>query len=112
MGHLYRHHGCEQLALVTNATSAASDRRTDTFNKGDRSMEGRNRGRDFGVLAAGLAAGVLGSRLLPPLAAMANGTLRARRGGDPFEILISDHRMILSVLDRMMEQREGSNARR
>lgn len=75
-------------------------------------MEGRDSGRHFGVLAAGLAAGALGSRLLPPLVAMANGTFRACRGSDPFEILISDHRMILSVLDKMAEQSEGSNARR
>ena len=35
-------------------------------------MEGRDSGRHFGVLAAGLAAGALGSRLLPPLVSCPN----------------------------------------
>jgi iron-sulfur cluster repair protein YtfE (RIC family) len=74
--------------------------------------EDRKSGRDFGVLAAGLAAGVLGSRLLPPLVAMVSGRVRARRGSDPFEVLVNDHRLILSVLDRMADQPAESNARR
>ncbi|MBV9035631.1 MAG: hypothetical protein JO182_14170 [Acidobacteriaceae bacterium] len=42
--------------------------------------ESRNTGRDLAVLLGGVAAGIVGSRLLPPLLAMVNGSGRVRRG--------------------------------
>jgi hemerythrin superfamily protein len=60
------------------------------------------------MLAGGLAAGVLGSRLLPPLLAMARGSMKGAEG-DPFEKLEDDHRLILSTL-RSMEQSDDSNS--
>ena len=74
--------------------------------------ENRNSGRDVAVLLAGLAAGVLGSRLLPPLIAMATGSARARKSGDPFDMLSADHRQIMSLLDSMVTHADGSSARR
>jgi hemerythrin superfamily protein len=71
----------------------------------------RNTGRDFAMMAAGIAAGMLGSRLLPPLVAMANGSIRGA-SGDPFDILISDHRTIMSLLDRMAEASSAAHVRR
>lgn len=62
------------------------------------------RGRDLAVVAGGVAAGVLGSRLLPPILAMANGSVRARFGEGPFDRLKQDHRDILAILDRMTER--------
>jgi hemerythrin superfamily protein len=72
----------------------------------------RNTSRDLAVLLAGVAAGVLGSRLLPPLIAMATGSARASKSGDPFEALVADHGQILSLLDAMAAQHDGSGVRR
>jgi hemerythrin superfamily protein len=72
----------------------------------------RSAGRDFAVLLGGVAAGIVGSRLLPPLIAMANGSGRVRRGHDPFKLLIEDHRMILATLDQMLEEPKESTVRR
>ncbi len=74
--------------------------------------ENRSAGRDIAVLLGGLAAGILGSRLLPPLIAMANGSGRVRRGHDPFELLIEDHRMILATLDQMLAEPAESTVKR
>ena len=73
--------------------------------------ETRNSGRDIAVLFAGVAAGVLGSRLLPPLIASATGSARASKSGDPFDILVADHRQILSLLDGMTTHHDGSALR-
>ena len=69
-------------------------------------------GRSVAMLLAGLAGGILGSRLIPPLFAMASGSGRVRAGGDPFARLIEDHRQILSVLDQMVEAPANSRLQR
>ena len=69
-------------------------------------------GRDIAVLIGGIAAGILGSRLLPPIIAGATAAGRARRSNDPFELLISDHRQILGLLDQMLQQPADATARR
>ncbi len=74
--------------------------------------ENHRTGRDLAMLAGGLAAGVLGSRLLPPLFAALTGSGRVRAGGDPFELLIKDHREIASLLDEMVAVPTDSIARR
>ncbi len=74
--------------------------------------ESRNKGRTLAWMTAGIAAGVLGSRLLPPLVASAVGMARARKTDDPFDLLISDHRQIESLLDRMVADPNGSIAKR
>jgi hemerythrin superfamily protein len=74
--------------------------------------ETRNSGRDIAVLIAGVAAGVLGSRLLPPLIAAAAGSARASKSGDPFDVLVADHQQILSLLDGMTTHHGGSAVRR
>jgi hemerythrin-like domain-containing protein len=53
------------------------------------------------MMLAGLAVGVVGSRLIPPVAGILNGSRRVRAGGDPFGILIADHRKIQSILRDM-----------
>ena len=67
-------------------------------------------GRDFAMLAAGIAAGIVGSRLLPPIVAVISG--RARIGKDPFEHLTQEHREILSILDQMVEAPADSTMQR
>ena len=52
-------------------------------------------------LLTGVIGGVIGSRLLPPLFAMAKGSLQTRAGADPFQPLIDEHGVILSTLDEM-----------
>lgn len=68
--------------------------------------------RSVAVLLVGVAAGVVGSRVLPPLIAAVWGARRARQGNDPFELLIEDHRKILSVLQNMLQASESETARR
>jgi len=72
----------------------------------------RSIGRDMAVVAGGLAAGVLGSRLLPPMLAMANGSMRVRLGQGPLDRLLDDHRQILTLLGQMREAYDVSVGRR
>jgi iron-sulfur cluster repair protein YtfE (RIC family) len=72
----------------------------------------RSTSRQIALLTAGVAAGILGSRLLPPLIASANGARRARSGGDPFEMLIADHREILALLEEMESLPADATTRR
>ncbi|HVW07750.1 MAG TPA: magnesium-translocating P-type ATPase [Bryobacteraceae bacterium] len=69
-------------------------------------------GRSIGMLFGGVAAGIVGTRLLPPVIAAIAGWGKVRAGADPFDRLIGDHRRILSILDRMLEVRHPSLARR
>jgi hemerythrin superfamily protein len=71
-----------------------------------------NNGRDFAVLVGGVAAGILGTRLLPPLLASASGAIRAKRSGDPFKLLIQDHRRLVSILAEMEKTPQDSMGRR
>jgi len=69
-------------------------------------MDERNSlSRDIMMLLGGMAAGIAGSRLLPPLYAAVTGSSRVRTGGDPFRMLMDDHREILSLLDEMLQAR-------
>jgi iron-sulfur cluster repair protein YtfE (RIC family) len=62
--------------------------------------------------ATGVAAGVLGSRLLPPLVANLTGSVRTSFGADPFERLVRDHRQIERRLDDMLRASEQPVSRR
>jgi iron-sulfur cluster repair protein YtfE (RIC family) len=64
------------------------------------------------AVAGGLALGVVGSRLLPPLVAGATGSLRASMGHDPFQRLVEEHRSVLSMLDRLIAASEEARPRR
>ena len=68
--------------------------------------------RDAAVMLGGIAAGVAGSRLLPPLIGQAMGALNVHRGADPFQRLIEEHRHILSLLGQMEEATPDQMARR
>jgi len=69
-------------------------------------------GRGLMMLLGGIGAGVVGSRLLPPLMANMMGSKRVRAGGDAFAMLIDDHRQIRSFLDDMMDSPADSTLRR
>jgi iron-sulfur cluster repair protein YtfE (RIC family) len=68
--------------------------------------------RDIAAVASGLAVGVVGSRLLPPLLAGAAGSVRAGFGENPFDRLMQDHRSVLALLERLAGASEESAARR
>jgi hemerythrin superfamily protein len=68
--------------------------------------------RSFGLLFGGVAAGIVASRLLPPVVATLKGRGRTRAGANPFDQLIDDHREILSLLDSMLELPEPSRVRK
>lgn len=69
-------------------------------------------GRKMAMLLGGVAGGIIGGRLLPPLFAAMTAAGRARAGADPFALLIDDHRKILSILDEMAASPSDSKLRR
>ncbi len=68
--------------------------------------------KNVAMLLGGVAAGVLGSKLIPALSGMMAGSARVRAGGDPFGQLIQDHRQIESLLDEMSAVSAGEKFRR
>lgn len=64
------------------------------------------------AFAFGAVAGVLAGRLLPPIAAAASGSARARAGFDPFDALAADHRRFLDLLEEMAESRSDARIQR
>lgn len=66
---------------------------------------------DVAAIAGGIAIGVLGSRLLPPVIANARGAMRAK-SGDPFQKLLRDHRVIEATLQDMANASDQSGAQR
>jgi hemerythrin superfamily protein len=69
-------------------------------------------GRTIAILLGGIAGGILGGRLLPPIFAAMAGAGRAKGGGDPFALLIADHRRIVELLDEMLAASSDSKLRR
>jgi len=63
-------------------------------------------------LAGGVAVGVIASRLLPPVVAMASGSVRTMFGEDPFALLERDHRTILSLAEAMEQISDQDRAKR
>jgi hemerythrin superfamily protein len=57
--------------------------------------------RGLAAFTTGALAAVIASRVLPPLVAQAAGSAQAAAGRDPFDALADDHRIILSLLNRM-----------
>lgn len=80
--------------------------------KNDMRYRNRRRGRDVAILLGGIAAGIVGGRMLPPLFLAVVSSNRTRAGADPFAVLIADHREIVSILDQMAAMPTGSTARR
>lgn len=69
-------------------------------------------GRSLAAFAGGVAAALIASRILPPLVAQAAGSARAAAGQDPFDVLVEDHRIILSLLGEMELSAENATFRR
>jgi iron-sulfur cluster repair protein YtfE (RIC family) len=77
-------------------------------------MTRKNRNILYNVAAAGggVAAGIVISRLLPPVFAQMSGSMRSRFGRDPFERLIKDHQKIRYLVNEMNQIPEGHLGRR
>ena len=52
------------------------------------------------------------SRIAPPFAGRAIGSLRSMAGTDPFDALAQDHRKVLALLDRLAETDNAATMRR
>jgi hemerythrin superfamily protein len=69
-------------------------------------MASRISGREWIAAVGGLAAGITGGRLLPPLFAKAAGSI-AGKERNPFERLKEDHRKVTNILDEMERTPDG-----
>jgi hemerythrin superfamily protein len=69
-------------------------------------------GRSFTAFAAGAALSFAASRLMPPLAGRAVGLARVAAGGDPFEALARDHRLVLGMMDAALRANGRARIRR
>jgi hemerythrin superfamily protein len=69
-------------------------------------------GRSFTAFAAGAALSFAASRLMPPLAGRAIGMARVAAGRDPFEALANDHRLVLGMMDSLLQSGRQSRMRR
>lgn len=63
--------------------------------------------RSLAAFAGGSLAGVVASRMLPPILAQTLGSMGAN-GGDPFARLIEDHRQFSDLLSRMSQSDAGA----
>jgi hemerythrin superfamily protein len=68
--------------------------------------------RDWIAFGAGALVMLAMSRLMPPVAGRAIGSIRAMTGTDPFEALAQDHRKLLALLDTIAETPNDAVGRR
>ena len=69
-------------------------------------------GRSLSAFAAGAALSFAASRLMAPLAGRALGVARVAAGGDPFEALARDHRIVLGMMDTVLQSDAQARMRR
>lgn len=106
--------GIRLRVLVRNRGFARSFRGCRCLRSGKRMNAMTHRSHRFSGLslaaafAGGAAAGVVASRLAPPVAAMAAGSAWASAGRDPFEGLVADHRRFLALLLEMEQSPDGA----
>jgi hemerythrin superfamily protein len=79
----------------------------DTLTGSIGNMGGWMTGRNMMIFGAGAALMLAASRIAPPFAGRAIGTLRAMSGADPFETLAQDHQKVLALFGRI-EQTDNS----
>lgn len=69
-------------------------------------------GREIAAFGAGMMLSLIASRIAPPFASRAIGTLRGRAGADPFEVLAADHRRMLGLFSLIERTDDSATARR
>jgi hemerythrin superfamily protein len=83
-----------------------------------RQQPGSNGGSEWlsarNVISFGAGALVMltASRIAPPFAGQAIGSIRAMAGGDPFDALAQDHRKVLALFERIEATENSAVARR
>lgn len=68
--------------------------------------------RDAIMIGAGAALMLAATRIAPPFAGRAFGSLRAMTGTDPFDALAQDHQKVLALFDRIEATEPSQIARR
>ena len=69
-------------------------------------------GRNMMIFGAGAVLMLAASRMAPPLAGRAIGTMRAMSGTDPFEALAEDHQKVLALFGRIEQTDDSAVMRR
>jgi hypothetical protein len=69
-------------------------------------------GRDALMFGAGAMLALVASRVAPPFASRAFGSLRAMTGTDPFDALAQDHRRVLALMTRIEATDQSAITRR
>jgi hemerythrin superfamily protein len=69
-------------------------------------------GRNMAIFGAGAMLMLAASRIAPPFAGRAIGTMRAMSGTDPFEALAQDHQKVLALFGRIEETDTSAVTRR
>src|SRR5205085_11426133 len=70
------------------------------------------RARDAMIFGAGALLSLAASRVAPPFAGRAIGSIRAMTGTDPFEALAQDHRKALALFEAIEATDNSATARR
>lgn len=68
--------------------------------------------RDAIMFGAGAAVMLTASRIAPPFAGRAIGSLKAMAGSDPFDALAQDHHRVLALFDRIEATEDNAIVRR
>jgi hemerythrin superfamily protein len=68
--------------------------------------------RDALTFGAGAMLMLMASRMAPPVAGRAIGSIRAMAGTDPFDALAQDHQKVLALFDRIEATEDSAIARR
>jgi hemerythrin superfamily protein len=92
-------------------TSSSNGSWSDWFSTATSWTEGISM-RDAAIFGAGALLAVAATRIAPPFAGRAIGSMRAMAGTDPFDALAQDHRKVLALFDRIEATDDSAIARR
>jgi hemerythrin superfamily protein len=89
-----------------------SMRGSDRLPRRNRSSNDWFSGREMLIFGAGAMLMLIASRMAPPVAGRAIGSIRAMTGTDPFDALAQDHQKVLALFDRIEATDDGMSLRR
>jgi hemerythrin superfamily protein len=94
------------------AMEQQSMRGSDRLPRRNRSSNDWFSGREMLIFGAGAMLMLIASRMAPPVAGRAIGSIRAMTGTDPFDALAQDHQKVLALFDRIEATDDGMSLRR
>jgi hemerythrin superfamily protein len=94
--------------MPTRATSGSTGNWADSIGNLGEWVSGRN----LMIFGAGAALMLAASRIAPPFAGRAIGTMRAMSGTDPFDALAQDHQRVLALFGRIEQTDQSAVMRR